>query len=112
MLAAGNYVGITIDAKFAFATVFPTPRESLANSLHKSAAAPDTERIDRINCAKNQVNSFIFSVEVNRFISFSFAFSILSFQGTGDTKYRMSAFGKVGHHVFRSFYPILHLVLW
>ena len=39
-LAVGNYVGITIDSKVSFAMGFPVPRGSLANSAHKSAAAP------------------------------------------------------------------------
>ena len=58
-----------------------------------------------LDCSKNQFNGVITTVAVNGCLSLSFAFQFSSFQGTGGTKYRMSAFGKVEHHAFSSFIP-------
>ena len=57
------------------------------------------------NCAKNQFNGFITTVEVNGFHSFPFAFQFSSFQGAAGTNYRMSSFGKVEHNAFSSVLP-------
>ena len=46
-----------------------------------------------------QLNDFITTVEVNRFISFAFAFQFTSIHGTDGTIYKMSAFGKVEAHL-------------
>ena len=51
-------------------------------------------------------------VEVNGFHSFSFAFQFSSFDCAGSAEDRMSAFGKVEHHVLSSFVPKLHQVCW
>ena len=71
----GNSAGITIDSIFSIAASFTVPREFLANSPHKICyCSADTEVIDGNNCAKNQLNGFITTVEVNGFHSISFAF--------------------------------------
>ena len=100
VLATGNSVGITVDPKFSFVAGFPAPAESLGQFFAKVCyCSVDTELIE------NQFNGFFTTVEVNRFLSSSFAFQFSSIQGTGGTKYRMSAFGKVEHHAFSSFIP-------
>ena len=63
MLAVRNSVGITIDPTFSFAAGFPA-LESLANSLQVCYCSVDTELLDRNNCAKNQLNGFITTVEL------------------------------------------------
>ena len=45
------------------------------------------------------------------FFSLSFVFLFSSFQGAGGTKYWVTAFGKVEHHSFSSFVPILQVGL-
>ena len=106
-LASGNSVGITIDSKIYFAAGFPTPRESLPISLHKSATAPWTlSWLTEITVRR--INSMVSSstVEVNGFHSCSFAFQVSSFQRAAGTKYRMTAFGIVEHHVLSSVLPV------
>ena len=76
--------------------------ECLANSVHNSFV--DNDQIDRNKCAKNQFNSIITSVELNRFLYFSLLLNP-PLSKTLVAQYTECPLRKVERPAFSSFLP-------